>query len=203
MTMQQIQIKIVLFALRVLSDHNHVGARAPHRGRQVDLVDHADDRHIGFRCDDVVKDVEHQWRHSRQEDTNPLQSIASRVREYGTRRSGATEPVDPMKIRMRMQIRARSCCGPVFRRAHDLRGLSERPASGRSERSGKNGKGLDLLIQFRRAAPLRGNAGSDGFRANQAALAQQGAAADAGSHLAAPADLQLAQNVVNMILDGR
>jgi hypothetical protein len=52
----------------------------------------------------MVDDVEHHCGHFRQEDTNPLQGIAFRVGEYATRRVGATEPIDPMTVRMKMQI---------------------------------------------------------------------------------------------------
>jgi hypothetical protein len=51
-----------------------------------------------------MDDVEHQSGHFRQKDTNPLQRIAFRAGEYVTRRVGATEPIDPMKVRMKMQI---------------------------------------------------------------------------------------------------
>jgi hypothetical protein len=57
-----------------------------------------------------VDDVEHQCGHFRQEDTNALQGITFRAGEYVTRRVGATEPIDPVKVYMKMQI---SSCTPA------------------------------------------------------------------------------------------
>ena len=74
-TQQQLEVRIA-FGLRVLPDHHHIGARASDCGREIVVVDHADDRHVRLRCDDVVDDVEHQCGHFRQEDTNPLQGFA-------------------------------------------------------------------------------------------------------------------------------
>jgi len=94
---QQRHIKVAL-AFRVMADHHDIGMRTLDGSREPAGINFVDNRHVGLRCYDVVDDVKHQWRHSRQKDTNPLQGIAFRVRDYGTERAAATEPLDPMKI---------------------------------------------------------------------------------------------------------